>query len=413
MPKENVLLARQPIYNTDLGIFAYELLFRSDSNEQISDIGADTATSMVIFNAFSEIGISNVVGEHRAFINFTRNLLVNPPPFTNSEIVIEVLEDIEPDAEVIKSLNNFKQQGFTIALDDFEYQEHLQSFVDLADIIKIDVTALTETQIAEHVTQLKRPGIALLAEKVETQEMYDYCKGLGFEYFQGYFLSRPKIMKGRKVPVNKLVVMKLITDLQSPDSNPQKLHDTISKDPGLSFKLLRMVNSSTYRRANKIDSLYRAILLLGEKDIKHWASVLALSSLDDKPHALSELTMVRAKMCELIGSHLRSQQKELFFTVGMLSMLDAYFDAPIEELLKSMGFTDEINNALIHHNGQLGFVLKTAIAYEQGNWGNIDWQGLTNLHLSILDVKQAYLDSLQWYQDRGEGLLNDSAGPTP
>ena len=243
--------------------------------------------------------------------------------------------------------------------------------------------------------------------------MYDYCKGLGFEYFQGYFLSRPKIMKGRKVPANKLVVMKLITDLQSPDSNPQKLHDTISKDPGLSFKLLRMVNSATYRRANKIDSLYRAILLLGEKDIKHWASVLALSSLDDKPHALSELTMVRAKMCELIGSHLRSQQKELFFTVGMLSMLDAYFDAPIEELLKSMGFTDEINNALIHHNGQLGFVLKTAIAYEQGNWGNIDWQGLTNLHLSILDVKQAYMDSLQWYQDRGEGLLNDSAGQTP
>jgi len=413
MPKENVLLARQPIYNTDLGIFAYELLFRSDSNEQISDIGADTATSMVIFNAFSEIGISNVVGEHRAFINFTRNLLVNPPPFTNSEIVIEVLEDIEPDAEVINSLNNFKQQGFTIALDDFEYQEHLQSFVDLADIIKIDVTALTETQIAEHVTQLKRPGIALLAEKVETQEMYDYCKGLGFEYFQGYFLSRPKIMKGRKVPANKLVVMKLITDLQSSDSNPQKLHDTISKDPGLSFKLLRMVNSAAYRRANKIDSLYRAILLLGEKDIKHWASVLALSSLDDKPHALSELTMVRAKMCELIGSHLRSQQKELFFTVGMLSMLDAYFDAPIEELLKSMGFTDEINNALIHHNGQLGFVLKTAIAYEQGNWGNIDWQGLTNLHLSILDVKQAYLDSLQWYQDRGEGLLNDSAGQNP
>jgi len=413
MPKENVLLARQPIYNTDLGIFAYELLFRSDSNEQISDIGADTATSMVIFNAFSEIGISNVVGEHRAFINFTRNLLVNPPPFTNSEIVIEVLEDIEPDAEVINSLNNFKQQGFTIALDDFEYQEHLQSFVDLADIIKIDVTALTETQIAEHVTQLKRPGIALLAEKVETQEMYDFCKGLGFEYFQGYFLSRPKIMKGRKVSANKLVVMKLITDLQSPDSNPQKLHDTISKAPGLSFKLLRMVNSAAYRRANKIDSLYRAILLLGEKDIKHWASVLALSSLDDKPHALSELTMVRAKMCELIGSHLRSQQKELFFTVGMLSMLDAYFDAPIEELLKSMSFTDEINNALIHHNGQLGFVLKTAIAYEQGNWGNIDWQGLTNLHLSILDVKQAYLDSLQWYQDRGEGLLNDSAGQNP
>lgn len=404
MPKGNVLLARQPIYNTDLSIYAYELLFRSDNNEQISDIGADTATSLVIFNAFSEFGIHNVVGEHRAFINFTRNLLINPPPFTSGEIVIEVLEDIEPDPEVIKSLQNFKKQGFTIALDDFEYQEHLQSFVDLADIIKIDVMALTDEQISEHVTRLKMPGIALLAEKVETQEMYDYCKGLGFDYFQGYFLSRPKVMKGRKVPANKLVVMKLIADLQSPNSNPQQLHDTISKDPGLSFKLLRMVNSAAYRRPNKIDSLYRAILLIGEKDIKHWASLLALSTLDDKPHVLSELTMARAKMCELLGTHLNSQQSDLFFTVGMLSMLDAYFDAPIEELLASMGFTDEINNALIHHDGQLGFVLKTAIAYEQGEWGAIDWKGLKKHKLTIQDIKQAYLDSLQWCQDRSSSI---------
>jgi len=400
MPKENVLLARQPIYNKDLGIYAYELLFRSDSNEQISDIGADTATSMVIFNAFSEIGIRNVVGEHPAFINFTRNLLITPPPFTSGEIVIEVLEDIEPDSEVINSLKKFKQQGFTIALDDFEYQEHLQSFVDLADIIKIDVTALTEQQIAEHAARLKTPGVALLAEKVETQEMYDYCKKLGFDYFQGYFLSRPKIMKGRKIPANKLVVMKLIADLQHPDITPQQLNDTISKDPALSFKLLRMANSAAYRRNNKIDSLQRAILWIGQKDIKHWASMLALSNLDDKPHALTELTMARAKMCELIGGYLHSQHSALFFTIGMLSMLDAYLDAPMEELLASMDLTDEINGALLQHDGQLGFALKTAIAYEQGKWGAIDWNKLKKYNLSILGIKQAYLDSLQWCQDR-------------
>lgn len=408
MPKENVLLARQPIYDRNLDIYAYELLFRSDSNEKISDIGADNATSLVIFNTFSEIGIHNVVGEHRAFINFTRNLLINPPPFNNHQIVIEVLEDVEPDSEVINSLKNFKQQGFTIALDDFEYKEHLQSFVDLADIIKIDVMALTDEQIAEHVVQLKKPGIALLAEKIETQEMYNYCKKLGFDYFQGYFLSRPKVMTGQKIPANKLVVMKLIADLQCPNSNPQKLHDTISKDPGLSFKLLRMVNSASYRRLNKIDSLYRAILLMGENDIKHWASMLALSNLDDKPHALSALTMARAKMCEFIGTHINEKQKDLFFTVGMLSMLDAYFDAPIEELLASMDFTDEINSALINHDGQLGFVLKTAIAYEQGQWGNIDWQGLNNHQLSIEDIKQAYLDSLQWCQEREESAADQT-----
>jgi len=404
MQKENVLLARQPIYNTELGIYAYELLFRANNNLRVEDVDADIATSVVIFNAASEIGIQNVVGEHLAFINFTRNLLLDPPSFTCSEMVIEVLEDVTPDAEVISSLKNLKRQGFTIALDDFEYNESLQPLIDLADIIKIDVMALSEQQISEHVARLEQPGKKLLAEKVESQNMFNFCKQLGFDYFQGYFLCRPKIMKGRKVPANKMVVMKLIADLQSPDSDPQQLHDTISKDPGLSFKLLRMINSAVYRRPNKIDSLLRAIVLLGEKDIRHWASMLALSQLDDKPHALSELTMARAKMCELVGSLIHQQQGDLFFTVGMLSMMDAYFDAPMEELLESMGLTNEMNDALLKHEGILGFVLKTSIAYEQGDWGHIDWNQLTQHHLSILDIKQAYLDSLQWCNEHAESL---------
>lgn len=402
MSKTNVLLARQPIYDTNLSIFAYELLFRSNKNERVDEIGADTATSLVLFNAFSEIGIHNVVGEQPALINFTRNLILDPPPFDSQSVIIEVLEDVKADQEVVASLKTLKQQGFTVALDDFEYHDSLQPLVDLADIIKIDVMALSDEQIAAHIDRLKKPGIAMLAEKVETQEMYDFCKGLGFDYFQGYFLSRPKIMKGHKVPANKLVVMKLIAELQNPDTTPQQLHDIIAQDPGLSFKLLRMINSAAYRRANKIESLFRAIMLLGENDIRRWASLLALSKLDDKPHALTELTMVRAKMCEFLGSHLQKNQSDLFFTVGMLSMMDAYFDSSIESLLESMDFNEEIELALIHYEGILGFVLKTAIAYERADWGAIDWNALSLHNLSILDVKQAYLDSLQWHREQSE-----------
>lgn len=411
MSQENILLARQPIYDIHLNICAYELLFRADHHGQdFNEIGADAATSTVIFNAFSEVGIHNVVGEHRAFINFTRNLILDPPPFTSGEIVIEVLEDIQPDPEILESLQQFKKQGYTIALDDFKYHESLQPFVDLADIIKIDVLALTQDELIAHAAMLQSDKVQLLAEKVETQEMYNFCKELGFSYFQGYFLSRPKAVKGRKVPADKLVVMKLLSELQSPDINPQMLNDTISKDAALSFKLLRMVNSAAYRRPNKIESLYRAILLIGLKDIKHWASLLALSSLDDKPHALAELTMTRAKMCELIGTHIHSEQSDLFYTVGMFSMLDAYFDTPLEVLLESMSFTDEINDALLKHEGMLGFVLKTAIAYENGEWGKIDWEGLSCYRLSIPDIKEAYLESLQWYEERGESMLSESLG---
>jgi EAL and modified HD-GYP domain-containing signal transduction protein len=411
MPQENILLARQPIYDINLNIYAYELLFRADSHQQsYKEIGADAATSTVIFNAFSEVGIHNVVGEHRAFINFTRNLILDPPPFTSGEIVIEVLEDVEPEPEILASLQQFKQQGYTIALDDFKYHKSLQPLVDLADIIKIDVLDLTRDELIAHAAMLQNDHLKLLAEKVESQEMYDFCKSLGFSFFQGYFLSRPKAVKGRKVPADKLVVMRLLSDLQTPDITPQELNETISKDAALSFKLLRMVNSAAYRRPNKIESLYRAILLIGLKDIKHWASLLALSSLDDKPHALAELTMTRAKMCELIGTYIHSGQSDLFYTVGMFSMLDAYFDTPLEALLESMSFTDEINDALLKHEGVLGFVLKTAIAYENGNWGEIDWQGLSRYGLSIADIKEAYLESLQWYEERGQNVLSEGFG---
>ena len=404
MTTENTLLARQPIYDADLNIYAYELLFRSNNRHEDASVNADLATSTVLLNSFSEMGIHNVVGKQRAFVNFTRNLLLNPPPFASTEIVIEVLEDVPADEEVINSLKGFKEQGFTIALDDFEYQPSLQPLVDLADIIKIDVMSLSNEAIARHVEQLKSPNMALLAEKVETQEMYDYCKGLGFDYFQGYFLSRPKVVKGQTIANNKMVVMKLIADLQIPPSSPQKLHDTISRDPGLSFKLLRMVNSAAYRRANKIESLLQAIIMLGENNIRKWASLLALSQLDDKPHSLTELTMIRAKMCELTGNLLQPSQADLFFTVGMLSMMDAFFDTPLEELLQTMDLTYEIKEALLNHTGQLGLVLKTAIAYEQGNWEAIDWAGLAQSKLSISDIKEAYLDSLQRFQGQTESL---------
>ena len=269
--------------------------------------------------------------------------------------------------------------------------------------------AHTEHELTKQVKILKQYPVELLAEKVESQEMYNRCKDLGFKYFQGYFLSKPLIVKGRVTPANKLVVMQLISELQSPEtSDPNVLNKTISRDPSLSFKLLRMINSAAYRRPNKIESLYRAILLIGPAQIKHWASLLALSNLDDKPHALHEQTMLRAKMCEFLGEKVSAEKKDLFFTVGMFSMLDAFFDKPLEELLSSISLADEINDALLHQAGVLGFVLNVSRAYEQGNWGEIDWQGLTEHGISIEDVKNAYLESLQWSMEASGAAFDPS-----
>ncbi len=413
MTQESVLLARQPIFDARLNIIGYELLFRPEDKLDTTapDHDGDRATSQVMLNAFTEIGMRNLIGDKMAFINYTRTHILSPPPFQDCDLVVEVLEDIAAEPDVVESLQALKADGYTIALDDFVYHESLKPLIELADIVKVDVLDLGREGIAEHVEILSQYPVKLLAEKIEDQEMYDYCKELGFEYFQGYFLSKPKIIRGRKIPANKMIVMQLIMKLQSPDLSPGDIHDTISKDPALSYKVLRMINSAAWRRPDKIESLMRAIILVGINQIRRWASFLALSSFEDKPTALHEQTVIRSKMCEFLGSRISSKRADEFFTLGMLSLLDAFFDMPLEELLKSISLSEEMNAALLEHQGELGFVLKTCIAYEKGDWSGIDWSGLQYYGVTINDVKESYLEALRWDSDTGTNLINSMYEP--
>jgi len=398
----DILLARQPIYDRSLNTVAYELLFRSSN--RTTEFDGDQASSIVMLNAFTEIGINKVVGEHRAFINFTRNLILNPPPLGKENIVVEILENVEPDPAILQSLHNLKNAGYTLALDDFEYSERFLPFVELADIIKLDVLSLSKEQLKTQLEILKPFNTLLLAEKIETQEVFDECKALGFDYFQGYFLSKPRIMHGHKPPANKLIVVQLLAELQTPNLEMQKLHDLIARDATLSFKLLRLINSAAYRRPNKIESLYRAILMVGPTMIKHLTSMLVLSSFTDKPSAINEQSMLRAKMCESLAMTACPHLKDICFTTGMLSNLDVYFDIPMEELLKSVSLADEIQNALLHREGMVGKILKTSIIYEEGRWDEIIIENLTDLQLTLNDLKQAYLEGIKWSNESYNSL---------
>ena len=407
MKEEELLLARQPIFDTELNVHAYELLFRSDAGDRGDDLDADQATSVVLLNAFSELGIENITGHHQAFINFPHNLILSTPPFSPEDVVIEVLETVTPEPEILNALQALKQRGFTIALDDFVYREDLKPLVELADIVKVDVLELSETEIEQQVTQLRAFNVKLLAEKVETQTMFDFCQALGFDYFQGYFLSKPRNFSGRVIPPNKLIVMELLAELQKPDITPEDLLDVISKDPSLGYKMLRIINSAAYRRPQEIESLHRAILLLGPMVIKHWASMLALSNLSDKPHALREQTMLRAKVCELMGNNISTSVADQCFTVGMFSTLDAYFDTDMTELLDMVSVSDEIKQALLQHEGIAGHILAAVVAYEKGKWGNIPWSELRQHGLSVRDAKTAYIDALAWAHQNQSAIYTD------
>ncbi|RLU03504.1 MAG: HDOD domain-containing protein [Ketobacter sp.] len=404
MDSNPILLARQPIYDRDLNLFAYELLFRPPHpSDWVWD--GDEATSQLVINAFTEIGIDKVCDNRTAFINFTRKWLVSPPPFDARHVTVEVLEDVEPDAEVVNGVMALKEAGFTIALDDFEFDAKWEPLLKMAHIIKIDVLAHQNEALEELVAQLAPYKVKLLAEKVEDYEMQERCKDLGFEYFQGFFLSRPQNVHGAPMPTNKIVVMRLLAELQNPEASVTKLEDIITSDIALSTKILRICNTAKYATMNKIDSIRRAVVLLGMNTLKQWSSLIALSRMSDKPSELICLTLSRARMMELLAKAVGKDNPDTFFTVGMFSFIDAYFDRSKEELLQSLPFDDALNDALLHFEGETGKLLRNVIAHERGNWQEIDWQELDALGIQEDLFEEIYLESLLWAADVMKSLL--------
>lgn len=404
MDSNPILLARQPIYDCDLNLFAYELLFRPPHpSDWVWD--GDVATSQLVTNAFTEIGIDKVCDNRTAFINFTRKWLVSPPPFDARHVTVEVLEDIEPDADVVKGVAALREAGFTIALDDFEFDAKWHPLLEMAHIVKIDVLAHNENELEKLVAQLEPYGVKLLAEKVEDYEMQERCKDLGFDYFQGFFLSRPQNVHGAPMPTNKIVVMRLLAEMQNPEASVAKLEEIITSDIALSTKILRICNTAKYATMNKIDSIRRAVVLLGMHTLKQWSSLIALSRMSDKPSELICLTLSRARIMEMLAKASGRENPDIYFTVGMFSFIDAYFDRPKEELLQSLPFNDSLNNALLHFEGDTGKLLRNVIAHERGNWDEIDWQELSALGIEEDLFEEAYLESLQWAAEIMKSLL--------
>jgi len=397
-PDPGVLMARQPIYDSKSRIVAYELLFRQFDNTTADFIDGDNATSVVLLNAFTHLDINDLIGTKKAFINFTRKLLSNPPPFDKARLVIEVLEDVQIDDSLVADLTALSSQGYTIALDDFILQESSHRILDIADIVKVDIMELSEPELHEYVRVLKKYDLTLLAEKVETHEEYELCSSLGFELFQGYFLCKPQIISGKQVPPAKLVVLELLGKLQDSTIQFSDLDLLINRDPILSFKILKLVNSVAYSRVAKLDSISHAISYLGLDQIRSLAGLLALSGLNDKPSALKNQTMIRAKMCELIGKVVDPEYASRFFSVGLLSTLDAYFDQTLESILASLPLHEDLYNALLYHKGDCGAVLQSVLKQESAEWHLIDWDYLAGHGITPNLFNEYYQQAITWQE---------------
>ncbi len=390
---QNIYLGRQPIFDRELEVYAYELLFRAGETNAAGDLDGDQATSRVIANTFIELGLDEIVGRHRAFLNLTRGFLVNDWPlnFPRDRVVLEILEDIEPDDEVLAAVRRLKQEGFLIALDDFIFHERLRPLVELADLIKIDLMALEEGQLEEHVRVLRGYPARLLAEKIETREEFEHCKALGFDYFQGYFLSRPKVIQGREIPPNGLATVRLLARLQDPEVGAAELETLIGQDVGLSYKLLRYINSAFFALPKTVESIRQAVVYLGNQAIKTWATLLVFCGIEDKPHELMTTAMLRARMCQLLAERSGQPHSDTYFTVGLFSALEALLEAPLESVLEALPFSEDVRRALLAREGPYGAALNCVLAYERADWDQVRCDPLPTA-----DITETYLEAARW-----------------
>lgn len=404
-----VAIARQPIYDRRSRTHAYELLYRGDPDAGDARVGdSEHATASVLSILLAEMGIAPITGGRPAFINFSRQLLERQylDLLPRKEVVIEVLEDVVPDEELHKCLAYLRQQGFRIALDDFTEQTLHRELLPYADIVKVDVLGMKPDDIVRHASEVREHGVPkLLAEKVEDREIANFCKRAGYDYFQGFFLSRPTTLRQRRLDAGQAALLRLISALQDLETDAGDLERIIMDDPTLTYRLLRYMASPVFG-VRDIDSIRGAIMYLGRRRLRDWATLMALSGSNPESDEITRMMLVRARTAELLGkaSQIREQPDKLF-TAGILSGLDAVFNVPMDRLLQEMALAEDVREALLGGVGPIGEILGAVRAQEQGDWA----RARTPYH-GPGDVAGAYLDALQWSDERMDQILRVTAG---
>jgi EAL and modified HD-GYP domain-containing signal transduction protein len=391
---ERVLVSRQPIYREDMAELGYELLFRNSEKDQASFSDGDQATAEVIINTFMDIGLDAMVGPRMAFINFDRNLILGNycDCLPRDRVVLELLERGTPDTPLIRKLQALRTAGYTIALDDFSVKESSKPLLEVATFVKVDIAANDWAAVEHSLAVARKHSAQLIAKKVETREQFNTCKVLGFNYFQGYFFCRPQLVEGRRLPVNRLATVRLITKLNNPSVSLKELEQAIGQDVSLTYKLLRYINSAAQSLSKPVSSIGHAIMLVGQQQIRTWASLILFSKFDDKPRDVVVTGAIRAKMCEYLSPAVGLANPDRSFLVGLLSVLDAVVNQPLEQIVPSLPLDDEIAEALLGCKGKLGGVLRCVLEYEKRNWREA--QAAVNLSDDV--IRDAYRKSVGW-----------------
>lgn len=383
--------ARQPILDSKLQLYAFEFLYRPVNNSVPSE---HSITHEVLASSILDLGLNQASNNALAFINMSYEDLINTnvEALPSDKLILELLEDIKPDSRLINRVKALKEQGFKFALDDFVYSVEWDPLIELADIIKFDLTVTTLKDNQALIKKLSNRNILFLAEKVETYDEYETYKDIGCTLFQGFFFSKPETIKGSSLNPNTLVKTKLLSSIHQNDISFERLEKIIQEDPSLPYLLLKYLSSAHFSFSNPVKSIKQAIVILGVKDFKKWVTLLTLRNVSSKPDELLRLALVRARQAELFAMDMNIANSNSYFLSGVLSIFDALLDMPLETIINSMSLDPKIRQALLNHDGEIGSTLKQIIQYEVT--GEYSSNSLPNNYLVACQWADQILESL-------------------
>jgi c-di-GMP phosphodiesterase len=403
-----VFLGRQPILNNKLQTIAYELLFRSKDSVTNTNTDDLSATSTVIVNILSQFGLEQVLGKKDGFLNVSTSLLLSEtiellPP---ERIVLEILEDVPINAQILARCQALKKIGFRLAIDGFDNRTEYLPLLPSIDFVKIDLSITPVAAISELISLIRKASSAkIIAEKVEHEELFLKCKELGFDAFQGYFFSKPTILKSKKPQPHQITLMRVMGMLLG-DADLRELETLFKNNPSLTIGLLRLVNSVGIGGGRqKVESIRHAITVLGQKQLMRWVQLLLYASPDGQgDNALMIQVASRARLMELIAKKLDPYQanfSDKAFMVGMLSLADAVMQAPLLDVLNEIGLSEELKNSILNEEGTLGQLLKLSKLIELGDFESAEKE-ITTIGISSDDLLQIQLETMQWVNEIGK-----------
>ena len=389
-------VARQPILTREQKVFGYELLFR-DGVENVFRSSDPEAAARSTLDSTLLMGFDVLCDGHKAFINCTRDLLLKDgiTLLPAEQTVVEILEQIEPDDLVVAACLRLKSGGYTIALDDFVANDPREPLAPLVDILKVDFERTNRTEQIALVKQYAPSGSRMLAEKVETQDQFAAAQEMGYVYFQGYFFRRPEVLRAREIPTNQMNYLRLLAAVSKDEMDLREVEQIIKTEASILYRLLRYLNSPIFGMRNEIHSIRHGLAILGEREIRRWIRLVTLVSAgEQKSSDLVLSALVRARFCELVASKIPRTQSDLFL-VGMVSMMDAILEIPMEEILDKIALDKDTKSVLSGTGGRLQPVYELMLAQEAGKWQAAK-ESAERLHITESETGEMWWQAMQW-----------------